>query len=361
MFPVCVLQSHETTITKTASFYPTERLLYGLHRSVCVAVWAAFWGDHLGLWWEATCHFMRFYISICGIMCASKRCSVMCHINTHGWFKPPSLQCLTLIAVFRRSPYTKIHRIHQKLQDPFPHHISRHHGAAPVTEPHRPPTSLSLPSRCGARGGGRAQRVCVRVSARVGVLSVCQQWRLRDANTWGLQVGPRFHPSAGTNYSRLRRCRETRPRSRSSDSDKRLLSVREVRERERERDTRKEATQRVQLKILHRAPGLDFMLAAAEGSYHWLISESLHGDTDSICWREFNAAWISAVWMMTFHNPDVIWLSVHSDRSSTSLWGKERTRAPTDIRLRRLVFMAEIYLILRMTKINNCSGRIGEI
>lgn len=33
------------------------------------------------------------------------------------------------------------------------------------------------------------------------------------------------------------------------------------------------------------------LTAAISGSYHWLIGESLHWNTDSICWSESNAAW----------------------------------------------------------------------
>lgn len=167
--------------------------------------------------------------------------------------------------------------------------------------------------------GGWAVSTFMRVSACVGVsvgrcVSDCRQWRLQDVNTWG------YSQLGWMNYSRLSRCKRlvylsahrcARPGTLTqiSSCSHTVESVWEVRE------TYEVANQHSGMKmsavnIPHSAPRQDFMLAVGEGSYHWLISESLHCDTDSICWSEFNAAWISAVWITSFHNLDAIWLFI---------------------------------------------------
>lgn len=81
----------------------------------------------------------------------------------------------------------------------------------------------------------------------------------------------------------------------------------------------------VQLTFHIRLAGRISCLVRERGSYHWLISESLHCDTDSICWSEFNAAWIAAVQIMSFHNViDARLLSAHKGvREWSDLWKEE--------------------------------------
>lgn len=75
------------------------------------------------------------------------------------------------------------------------------------------------------------------------------------------------------------------------------------------RETSEVTSQRSAMKMCavhfpHSAPRQDFMLDVGAGAYHWLISESLHCNRDSICSSEFNAAWISAALIMSFDNLD---------------------------------------------------------